>query len=429
MGIGEIVRIFSQNWVENIFILLGSFSVVYFFLHRYTFAPFDPAFIGIVGIYISLIDITILYYNQLVEFTEYEKIIVYIFIFLLIMYIFSLFFNRYRFGKKLKLFLSIDITSKEKRFFLLIWILAFATTLFFDILMFNTSMGDYRIFLAAKYRIIDIFRQGSMNLIYPLCFCFYYKSKNRKYLYYLLSLAILNAFSGSKGFLLGIISYYFFFRQIRKGERSSILYKWIIPIIGGAAVTIFGAFFSLLRYGRTFEEAAVTLAQRILMASDTYLYAYVYGDYERLYNLYNPIDYIFHPFYCFIGLRGYEYPLGVALFDLAGKGDEGYGPNAIYPVLVSVLGNGDAVVSVFLAIVLASISPLFVNMLDKKVISGGNTINIYYFLVIYFRIFGVYGDLGLWEQSFICVSIVFFMCIVLLRIRFKSGKGELNDKN
>lgn len=410
--------------VDNILItilLCGiSFIIVYFFLKNYTIILFDPIFMLIITISISLLDISLLFFYDYLDLFEYIKVISVIFVFLMVAKINSKFINLNKFKLKLKDFLSKPITKEEKNFFFIIYILAISTTAFFSVMMIGATVGDERILLGAQYRIIDILRQGTArDLVYILCFSFYYRTKKKKYIYYIVPLGVLNLLMGTKGFLLIIIMYYILFEGINcyDKKRNKIYFK----SIGVLILAIVGGGVSLLFFGEDIANSFNKIMFRIFMASDTYLYSYVWGDYKELYNMYNPLTYLLHPFLRLLGTEGYNYPLGVALFGAIGKGYDGFGPNAIYPILVLVLGAGDIVLTYLIALIFSIIVFIIINFIIKAFsIENGFMIN-YYILTVYVTFLSAYVDIGLWQQLIISLTIVMILvkisCNIIKRLR------------
>lgn len=409
-----------DNILITIFLLCISFIIVYFFLKDYMIILFDPIFMGIITISISLLDISLLFFYDYLDLFEYIKVISIIFIFLMVAKINSKFINLNNFKLKLNDFLSKPITKEEKIFFFIIYILAISTTAFFSVMMIGAAIGDERILLGGQYRIIDILRQGTArNLVYILCFSFYYRTKKKKYIYYIVPLGILNLLMGAKSFLLTIVIYYILFEGINcyNKKRNKIYFKSIRILI----FTIIGGILSLVFFGGDIVDSFNKIMFRIFMSSDTYLYAYIWGDYKELYNVYNPLAYLLHPILRLLGTEGYSYPLGVALFGAIGKGYDGFGPNAIYPILVLVLGAGDIISTYLIALIFSMIIFLIINFIIRVFsIENGFMIN-YYVLSLYVTFLSVYSDIGLWQQLAISLTIVIiivkFTCDIIKRLR------------
>lgn len=127
----------------------------------------------------------------------------------------------------------------------------------------------------------------------------------RRYLKFLM-LLLVGFFSGSKGGAANALVEIFFFYLILMG-RYPIKLGYVMV---AALVVVVGQFLFLN------EDLDILLSVNALAMyrGDIYSLLFVDGFKANLQGLYDPIPYIFHHFLRLIGLRGYDAPLGTALF-------------------------------------------------------------------------------------------------------------------
>lgn len=300
-------------------------------------------------------------------------------------------------------------------------------TVLFSIMLFSSGqMLDDRILLAKSFREIDLIRQGLMAVFPFYAIGMYLLEKRKVYLYMVVLTILASFFSGSKGFLLSYVIAYFTMDELVNGKRGVFDYLkrahlLVMVFLSAVMVKIF--------WGDDIVLAAYSVFYRFFASGDVYYYAYVVGDYKLLYDKYNIFSYLLHPFTALVGVRGYDWPLGVALFEQVTGDSSGYGPNAQWPILILVLLKGSFAAAVAVSILVGALVAL--SRVYALKLLGSNKIPPFWRMSLFTVFFSLvpilFIDIGLFQQGLIAVLFVaFIMSIFYELMGVKYSKVNLN---
>ncbi|MDB5362699.1 MAG: hypothetical protein JWO51_3996 [Rhodospirillales bacterium] len=292
-------------------------------------------------------------------------------------------------------------------FWQFLFVIFLLSALFFSYLQVVTGLSpEDRIVFAKNFRIVDIFRTGSANILLPLAALHFVIFKSRKSLFLIVAFALISSMNGSKSFVLIIGSAFFVARGLYRGYSSFVsdIKSAAIVAIPVSASVIFVIFF----YTGDFDEAVYGLVRRVFYAGDVFLYAYIFTDYHNLFDLYDPITYLLHPFLRLFGFQGYELPVGAALASNAFGLTNGTGPNANLSVVALVLMRGD----VWLSAIFCACGGALVagtKYASSRILLQERLPAIWRLVasLVLFPSAWLLIDIGTWEQVFITVGLVF----------------------
>ena len=388
--------------IDNIIMFIGMVILLLIInlviLKKYYITIMDEAFIRIVMLSLIIADVVLLYFNDVIIGMEFFKNIILTYLYFGVICVLGKLFSKSKIVDNIRCYIKAPERGHEVIVFWMIYGMAFLSTLYFSYSMIGANMGDERIVLAAQNRVVDILRNGS-SMIPFMAVLLWLKLRERKYIVALFIFAIVSMFGGSKGVLFAYINLYVLYRYIVKKEISRLELMSIF-IIG-----FLGMLFTLSLFGRSIDSSLDTILMRVAFPGDTYLFAYVWGDYHQLDGQYNAIDYIMHPFYRLIGERGYEYPFGVALNGIVKNNYDGYGPNALLPILSSALSDNIFFGAMIIVSFMGMISVVIV-ILSIKVKAKNEFMNIFITISLYYSVLVMFTEIGLWEQKIISLLIV-----------------------
>ena len=380
-----------------------------FLLKEYYITVLDGMHVGIIVISIIVADVISMWMNDLCSLEESVVNLYLIYVYIILLHICGKKIKIASLVKKIREYMNKPPSKYDEVVFWCIFSLALFSRLFFSYSMAGSAMGDERISLAASNRVIDVIRNGT-GLIDFFAIIFYKKTHSKKYLLVLFLLVVITAMSGSKGWMLNYATLYILYNFLTKEKRCNKCIE-IIKYALFALLSLGGMIMVLSYFGNDMESAIKVIEFRILFPADAYLYAYVWGDYINLAEDYNTIAYLLHPFLKLIAEKGYDYPIGVALFGSKTGVYDGFGPNPILPILSLVLSQGNLAVATLIVIGVGS-AILMTIVCANRLYIGSEMIDIWFKCVIYFSWTMAFLDFGMWEQTMIALGVFF----VIVRI-------------
>jgi hypothetical protein len=278
-----------------------------------------------------------------------------------------------------------------------------------NLLLFKTyGSPDERLLVAKANRAIDIIRIGVSSVFPYYAIGLYLLTKHRIYLLFVFMAVMVGFFSGSKSFILSYIVVYFTLDGLFHGKRSIKLYFKSLYLFG---VFIASAVGVKMFWGGTVTQSLMGVWDAILSAGDIYYYAFIIGDYTKLFEKYNLLSYISHPFTSIIGIRGYEWPIGALIRYTGGLEVTGAGPNPHLPILAMVLMKGNYFASLLFAFVIGCF--VCISRIYALKIIGNKNVPPYWRLAIFSVFFGaissLYIDIGSFQFQLIGVLFVTLM--------------------
>lgn len=403
------MSILTDNICE--FIILASMLIVLnsYMLRKYYLTLLDPGYLAIITLSIIIVDVYLVYDNSFMSNEEFCKNVVLILIYLVFISSLGRMFSKYRIIRYIQEYIMAPETKEEKLSYWIMYGMNLAATLYFSYFMIGASMGDERIVLAANNRVVDIIKNGS-SMISFMSVILWVKTRNIKYLFALIIIAVINMVGGSKGTILSCFILYIVYRFIIEKPLSKLAIL-VCSICGFAGMMIV-----LLLFSNDINTAFYTAFIRVGFPGDAYLFAYVTGDYFTINEEYNMVGYILHPFYRLIGERGYDYPLGVALNGMVNGDYDGYGPNALLPIVCMVLAEHDILLSITLIMALCffSVIPIILIIRTKM---NNRFMWLYITLSLYYNTLRMFTEVGLWEQKLISLTIVCILVKFLVEMR------------
>ncbi|WP_301376145.1 hypothetical protein [Aliarcobacter butzleri] len=213
------------------------------------------------------------------------------------------------------------------------------------LLWWKYGSGDERFILNRNMRELMLFNSLFSIWALFLSSVIYSKTKQKKFLYYVVILILLSGFMGAKSTpVIGLLVFLFFYFQCNKINAK---YLFIIGGIG-ICLLILPTYFM---YGNPLEK----ILTRIFWSADMYIWAFSIGDYKQFIDYYNPISYILHPYSSLIGIRGYEYNFGAQIIESANLSANGMGPQDHMPMLGLIFYNNCFLCIMVFSIIFASI--------------------------------------------------------------------------
>lgn len=197
----------------------------------------------------------------------------------------------------------------------LIYIILFWTTYSSgsDRFIFNRQMRE----LMLLNNVFSIWALSMSSLIYS-------KTKENRYLFYVITLIILSAFTGARSApIVNLLLFLFFYFQCNIINLKKMISLGLV------------SFFILMipTYLMYEQNAFEMILNRVFQSADIYLWSFEIGDYTKFINYYDPISYLLHPFSSIFGVRGYDYGFGAQILETAGLVVNGTGPNDQMPML------------------------------------------------------------------------------------------------
>jgi hypothetical protein len=329
-------------------------------------------------------------------------------------------------GYKIKEIVTNKENQESVHFFLMSSFIIFALFAGFFAFM-NITMGerpDDRLVVAENNRVLDILRNGGYLIFMPLSVVIMLNTKTNYARRLFIIASILIMLSGSKGAIISILFMFMLTRGMQRGKlKTKDDLKLIIPI--GFIGVAFGALL-LLAYGKNANEAINLIAARLFLSGDLYMFSYVTNSYEKLYDLYNPVTYILHPFLKMVGLYGYKYPMGIMIASDV-YGSLNYGPNPHFSILSLIFTHGNLVYASLYCFILGTFTILIKSIsIELLHINAIPPIFRVTSLFILFPCSKIFLDIGLYQQNIISVAIV--TVLIAIVYEFLNGKYSLNNK-
>lgn len=284
----------------------------------------------------------------------------------------------------------------------------------FAIFQAAAKSPDQRLLLAEKARIVDIFISGSSTIFVFILFVRILARKSLHLRWLFAPYIILISLLGAKSALINLFQSYLITLGVLRGKLQTWKDTKLIAIFGSAGVIF--AVFMLYFYVGDLKAAGEKIMTRILLSGDVYLLSYVTADYRRLFNRYEAIPYLLHPFLRLIGLQGYEYPIGCALFELL-TGSSAYGPNPHITIVSLVLTNGKLLLSALFCFCAGALVAL-IKYFSIWILSHDNLAPIWR-LILFFGFFPcgtLFLDIGLFEQKIITVACVGGLLVLVYEV-------------
>ncbi|MCP4392985.1 MAG: hypothetical protein GY804_01760 [Alphaproteobacteria bacterium] len=336
--------------------------------------------------------------------------------------IFSFYFGILITSKLLKIQTSFEIMGKKIRSIIsdknnqksLLFFIYASFTIFVAFASFFTFMqiaagesADDRIVFADNNRLFNVLRNGGYLILYPLSILTLLINKKSKSLRLFIIIALLTLTSGSKGAIIGLLFGFMLTRGIARGKLKSWEdAKIIIPF--GSIGVVFG-FLVLLMYSGDLSIAAKKIVIRLFFSGDIYIFSYVSGAYEKLFDFYSPIAYLSHPFLKMLGLQGYEHPMGIMIAADVYKSLQ-FGPNPHFSILSLIFTHGNLILASLLCFGLGCIVVLL-KAISIEILHIKKIPHILR-LIIFFTLFpcaGMFIDIGGYQQRSIAIAIVAVM--------------------
>lgn len=268
--------------------------------------------------------------------------------------------------------------------------------------------------LLKENRIIEIIRITSTSIVaFSLGFIRDYK----KILVYIIPLLIINLFTGSKGFLINIISNLIIGRTLSSNFNINFLKLLLIGLFFYFSIY-------LIYFLQSRENINLDIFYRILASGDLYFHGIEELQINSLNGLYNIFTYLLHPITNIFGIRLYEYSLGNEIQgQLSGNYNTG-GTNAGF-LFLSYISFNYKILIFFMAtlwsflFILSRIWAL--NLLIKIKSQCNNKYNICFIVLIYNLLtipIIIFFDVGVGIQQLLGGLIILLTLIILKLIYY-----------
>lgn len=281
------------------------------------------------------------------------------------------------------------------------------------------SSGDERLLLNQNYRALSLVKSLLDIWVISLAAIVFAITKSKKILILIIVTIIISFISGSKSSALALFLWVIFFYL----QFNTISSATKVKVSALLIVLLFMPTFVM--YGNDFLEKII---YRISMSGDVYIISFLSGDYKALIGLYNPVEYLFHPFTSLFGLRGYEYPFGAELIGTMGYDVTGMGPNAQLPMLAITFWPSCNGCVVLFSIVMAIL--FIVTILIAFFIYNSKQFPLYFriciFTLLFSGAFNLFIDIGMYQFTLILCVMAFCLYFILSVIRqsyFLGKKG------
>lgn len=249
-------------------------------------------------------------------------------------------------NKYTKLANYMNISTFDMQVTKIIFYLSLAIGIVYIFLLWSTyGSGDERFILNRNMRGLMLI--NSLFSIWALYMSsiIYSKTKERKFLYYVIILIVLSGLMGAKSAtIIGLLVFLFFYFQCNKINIKNL---FVIGIIG-ICLLILPTYFM---YSNPIEKILI----RIFWSADIYVWSFKLGDYKQFIDYYDPISYILHPYSSLIGIRGYEYNFGSQILESANLVVNGMGPQDHMPMLGLIFFNDCILCIVVFTVIFSSI--------------------------------------------------------------------------
>lgn len=354
------------------------FLTCYLFLRRVSFSILDPLMaVHLFFVPFVAAQLTVLCSTQLVSWQHYRLFWLVLFGYLLGARIAGAFFGRTAFRK-----LIVDALERIRRTEIhAILLLAVVLTLVLAILALKYgAQGDARQGFAKLFRPLVVVQNGLY--FFALVLLLSRKLSKPAVGLWMVLLVIPSVTFSGKSVLLPLI-YWFGLKLYLDGRGVSVrtgVGAFCLALVGVATMGIFA-------YGASSAGDLVhLLINRVWMSGETYIYAYQRSGMAALRGSYDVsfFAYLLHPLTSLVGIRGYDMPLGAALFSEVVGGDVVGGPNPILPVLLDYFFPDSLAISTLVAlstgiavIGIRCIGPLLEHCRSRYVVLGGATAAIF----------------------------------------------------
>jgi hypothetical protein len=370
----------------------------------------EPFLVMNLSISFSVSFLIINYFIGNIPFYDVGSIILIIIFFLLGIYLSSIALSvkSSKQDNYVALFKSDNLTVINTK---ILFIISFSLGLFFSsILLLKGESLDDRLLFAKLFRPFNIIQNGASTILLYYLLSMFLLVKRKLFAVLLVLFSLVSFFSGSKGFLIGIIILYFAIDALLYGKQSWFkLFKRSYLILFGVASFIIVVFY-WIRKDAGPEVAIYYFISRLFAAGDVYYYSFIRGDYTDLFGKFNFFSYIFHPFTAMVGIRGYDYPIGSYLFSFQTGELSVYGPNPSLPILLLVLLKGNVILCIITSFIFGNLVSLFryisYRILNRVTLPPFWRLGIF---AVMFNSCTIYSDIGLFEQNMIGVFIVIIM--------------------
>jgi len=240
-----------------------------------------------------------------------------------------------------------------------------------------------------------------------------------KYFWPIVFLFIFSFLSGSKGSLLKIaLLVLFVYTGVKKSSLQNIKLFINIKVLSTLMLLFALTILSISIFYNDFDPLNYFLIS-LYERGDIYYLSFVTNDISNYFEKYNFFLYHLHHFLKLLTLKGYDVPLGTALYaDFHGipYNEITGGPNNHLPVLSLVLTKGNlyiASIYCFLQGILVTISRLALIRVMCYSYNPFITLIIGYYGLFYFNIV---LDFGVWSYNFVSICILSFIYYILHRI-------------
>jgi len=392
----------SKAPLIGFFVFILAFLIFRYLTRRTRISEFDSLGVLNITVALSVVLLIVFFLGGYIHFSSLIQIFILILSFYFGIYLMSLLFasslKRDRSSDAVEMF-AYDNLKMLNLVTMLLFFVIVSGILSFS--LFETyGSPDERLLIAKANRIIDMVRIGVSSVFPYYAIGLYLITKRRIYLLFVFLAVMVGFFSGSKGFILSYIIVYFTLDGLFNGKRNIKFYFKSSHLFG---IFIASAIGVRIFWGSTIEQSFMEIQDRILSAGDIYYYAFISGDYTKLFGQYSLLSYILHPFTSIIGIRGYEWPVGALIKSTGGLEVTGTGPNPHLPILALVLMNG----SYFPGLLFSFLAGCFVCILRifaLKFISRKKYPpywRIAFFSVFFGSISWLYVDIGLFQFALI----------------------------
>ncbi|UOD35676.1 oligosaccharide repeat unit polymerase [Deferribacteraceae bacterium V6Fe1] len=417
----------SEILLIGFFVFILVFLILRYLTKIARISEFDSLGILNINVATSVVLLIAFFLQGYIHFSSLLQISILIFSFYLGIYLTSLvcvpILKKNRRSEALEMFAYDNLRILNLVNMLLLFVI---TSGYLSFILFQTySIPDARLLVSKSLRVIDIVRIGVSSVFPYYAIGLYLITKRIIFLLFIFLAVMVEFFSGSKGFLLQYIVVFFTLDALFNGKRNikfyfKSLYLFGIFIVSAVVVKIF--------WGSTIKQAFMGVVDRIVSAGDIYYYAFISGDYTKLFGQYNLLYYILHPFTSIIGIRGYEWPIGALIKSTAGLEVNGTGPNPHLPILVLVLMNGNYFLSLlfsFLVGCFVCISRVFaLSFISMK--KYPPYWRIAFFSVFFSSVSSLYVDIGSFQfyliGTFVITLIFSIFYEFILGLKYKRNK-------